>query len=165
MADSTPSARSRRATSADHEAVIAVWLRADAARGVARPPEAVTHVRDRLADPEAIVLVVETAGQVVGVTTGEPARANLGRGAVIPGLGHIGMVFVDPGHWGAGLGGVLVDDLLVELRAAGYRRVQLWVRESNDRARRLYGGRGFRPEGTRGVDDQGEPVLLMTLEL
>jgi ribosomal protein S18 acetylase RimI-like enzyme len=157
--------RSRRAVPAEVDAAIAVWLRAERARGVARSAADVAVIRARLTSQDTIVLVVERADRIAGLATGEPARTEHGRGALIPGLAHIGMVFVDPEHWGTGLGGVLVDDLLTALRTAGYRRAQLWVRIGNRRARRLYAGRGFQPTGEAGTDDTGEPIMLMARDL
>lgn len=78
---------------------------------------------------------------------GVQARADDGAGPPVEGLCHVSMVFVAPDHWGEGLGGRLVDALLVEARLRGYERVQLWTQADNARGRRLYVGRGFRPSG------------------
>ena len=68
------------------------------------------------------------------------------------------MVFVAPDRWGEGLGGRLVDALLVEVRSRGYQRAQLWTQADNARARRLYEGRGFKASG-REKDGFGERIV------
>ena len=57
------------------------------------------------------------------------------------------MVFVDPERWGRGVGGQLLDALHEEMRAGGWTTSSLWTRSSNDRARRLYEGRGYQLTG------------------
>lgn len=55
-------------------------------------------------------------------------------------------LWVDPGHRGRGVAGLLVEEALAW---AGDRRVDLWVVEGNDAATRLYVRHGFRPTGER----------------
>jgi ribosomal protein S18 acetylase RimI-like enzyme len=157
--------RIRRARAADNPALVDVWLRAEVARGVHRPPELVEFVRGRLGAVDALVLVAESYGRPVGLAVAEPAREDMGRGGAIPGLAHVGMVFTDPDHWGRGVGRALVDDLVNRLKAAGFTTAQLWVRAANERARRLYAGRGFYADGTTGTDDEGQLIIRMIREL
>ena len=71
-------------------------------------------------------------GSVVGTDRGPPpdpdetSRAQLLR------------LYVDPGHWGRGIGRRLHDTALGHLQHAGYRVVVLWVLERNVRARAMY---------------------------
>jgi ribosomal protein S18 acetylase RimI-like enzyme len=188
--------RIRLAEPVDHPALIDVWLRAEEARGVHRPPEVVDFVRGRLAGPGALPLIAETVVETdsetvvetdaetvaetdaetdsgpgergaiaIGLALGEPARVDGGRGASIPGLAHVGMVFIRPDHWGRGIGGALVDELIARLRAAGYRQAELWVRVTNDRAQRLYTARGFRPDGAERDDGAGATIIRMVTDL
>jgi ribosomal-protein-alanine N-acetyltransferase len=63
--------------------------------------------------------------------------------------GEIANLAVAPEGWGAGIGRALLD---AALREAGRRRasaVYLEVRDSNERARRLYESRGFEEVGRR----------------
>lgn len=53
------------------------------------------------------------------------------------------MVFVDPKCWGRGVGSRLLDALHGEMRARDWRTSSLWTRSNNERARRLYEGRGY----------------------
>ncbi|MGI5178245.1 GNAT family N-acetyltransferase [Dactylosporangium sp. CA-152071] len=83
------------------------------------------------------------AGTVVGMALVEPGRADDGEGALIPGYGHVSMVFVHPSHWSNGYG----QHLLRAVHALGYTRTTLWTRRSNERAQRLYAAAGYVPNG------------------
>ncbi|WIX83944.1 GNAT family N-acetyltransferase [Amycolatopsis carbonis] len=103
------------------------------------------RVREKLADPEALVLVAVVGGRVVGMVLAEEGRAEDGQGPVLPGLCHVSMVFVRPECWGAGVGAALLGAL--KERAAG--RLQLWTGVANERALALYRRVGFRASGRR----------------
>ena len=60
-------------------------------------------------------------------------------GFEVPSLG----MFVDHEHWGAGVGGALLDATVSAARALGASAVRLSVYASNPVAWRLYAGRGF----------------------
>lgn len=75
----------------------------------------------------------------------EPYREQHGSGRVRPDAGHVSMVFVAPERWGRGVGGQLLDALHLAMRARNWETSSLWTRSSNERARRLYEGRGYRP--------------------
>jgi ribosomal-protein-alanine N-acetyltransferase len=63
--------------------------------------------------------------------------------------GEIANLAVSPAGWGGGIGRALLDAALAE---AGHRRIDsvyLEVRDSNERARRLYQSRGFEEVGRR----------------
>jgi GNAT superfamily N-acetyltransferase len=57
--------------------------------------------------------------------------------------GTLGRLHVHPSRWGEGLGGLLHDAAVAELRSHGHARAGLWVIEANARARRLYERRGW----------------------
>jgi ribosomal protein S18 acetylase RimI-like enzyme len=68
---------------------------------------------------------------------------------------------------GQGVGRTLLREVLDELRAQGRDAATLWVFEANARARRLYEGMGFSPDGGRRVEDAygaQEIRLRVTLE-
>ena len=48
-----------------------------------------------------------------------------------------------PANWRRGCGGQMMDRLLADIAAAGYRAVALWVFERNARARAFYEAKGF----------------------
>jgi GNAT superfamily N-acetyltransferase len=146
----------RDGTPADVDAAVALWLASSAARRGARPPfppAAEASVRASLAAPDAFLVIAEDAGTMTGMALGVQGLADDGAGAPIAGLCHVRMVFVAPGRWGQGIGGALVDRLLVESRARGYLRAQLWTHADNVGAQRLYERRGFRRSGREKADD------------
>lgn len=52
--------------------------------------------------------------------------------------GEIWAVYVDPGHWGQGVGRALCAAADEELRKQGFTDVTLWVLKENERALRFY---------------------------
>lgn len=101
------------------------------------PPEAPPPPAPDLAEvwrrtlPAATVLVATIDGDVVG---GVAAWVD---------TGVLSQLYVDPGRWGAGVGGALHDAALAELRAVGCTHARLWVLKGNQRARRMYERRGW----------------------
>lgn len=63
--------------------------------------------------------------------------------------GEIANLAVAPGAWGTGIGRALLDASLREASARKLSAVYLEVRDSNARARHLYGSRGFVEIGRR----------------
>ena len=157
----------RLGTEADRDAAVAVWRASDEARrGGPAQPVVEDTVRSRIGLDRTWLTVAEDGGEMVGVAFAMPARADDGAGDEIPGLCHVAMVFVLPGHWGKGVGGLLLDATLDEARRRAYRRVQLWTHEDNQRSQRLYRGRGFQHEGrTKDPDDGGVQIGLWSRDL
>ena len=75
-------------------------------------------------------------------------------------VAFVQMVFVAPERWGKGIGCRLVAAVLGEAKARGFERAQLWAHAEDERARRLYEGRGFGRTGFRKAGDSGEPIVL-----
>ncbi len=48
-----------------------------------------------------------------------------------------------PQHWGMGYGGMMMDRVLADVKAAGFSEIVLWVFTDNARARRFYEAKGF----------------------
>jgi ribosomal-protein-alanine N-acetyltransferase len=63
--------------------------------------------------------------------------------------GEIANLAVAPSGWGSGTGRRLLNAALAEALARGAAAVYLEVRDSNDRARRLYHSSGFEEVGRR----------------
>ena len=63
--------------------------------------------------------------------------------------GEIANLAVDPAGWGGGVGRALLDAALAEGERRGTAAVYLEVRDSNERARRLYASRRFEEVGRR----------------
>lgn len=105
----------------------------------------------------AIFLTAEEDGKVAGYI-----------GAIVTDEeGDIVNVSVRPDRMGAGLGTALVRCLLHETDGRGIARVFLEVRESNERAIRLYEAAGFRQVGIRKdyYQKPTEDALLMRRDL
>jgi GNAT superfamily N-acetyltransferase len=143
---------------ADAPAAVAVWQRAHEARtGTPVTAPVVGIVQDRMSLPDAWFVVAED-GALVGMASCFAGRADDGTGPVVPGLCHLGGVFVEPRRWGEGIGHALVAAAVDQAAALGYQRVQLWTHESNERAQRLYRSHGFAPSGRTKTDDGGELI-------
>ena len=63
--------------------------------------------------------------------------------------GELANIGIDGTHRGRGLGSLLLDRCIELARERGVRSLYLEVRESNDRARRMYTARGFEEIGVR----------------
>ena len=50
-------------------------------------------------------------------------------------------------NWRQGYGSMMMDQVLADIKAAGYGEVMLWVFNENTRARKFYEARGFRVYG------------------
>jgi GNAT superfamily N-acetyltransferase len=149
---------------ADHEAAVGVWLAANIARLLPPGAERVARVWEKLADPGACLVVGrhDASGDVLAMALAEPGRTQDGAGAVVPGYGHVSMVFVHPDVWGLGLGGRLLQGLHERAADRGWDRTTLWTRASNVRARRLYEGRGYRTSGRQNT--LGDSDLILQFE-
>lgn len=103
--------------------------------------------------------VVEADGETVGYAILSMAA----------GEAHILNLCVDEGWRHAGLGGVLLETLLLEARLARARRVFLEVRPTNRAARALYRKFGFRVIGRRPAyypsEEGREDAVIMALHL
>ena len=81
------------------------------------------------------VLVAEAADGVAGFCT-------VGLSTDL-GWGEVYSIYLDPGHWGVGLGRDLLDAGEQALSADGHGRALLWVLDTNQRARAFYERQGW----------------------
>jgi GNAT superfamily N-acetyltransferase len=114
------------------------------------------HWRDLLADRDTDVLIAERAGRPVGMVAASP--------------GWLQSLFVVPDEWGRGAGARLHDaavELLRQHATDAEAEARLWVLEANERARRFYERRGWRPDGERRPSDfpPHPPAVRYALEL
>ncbi|MGM0555239.1 MAG: N-acetyltransferase family protein [Myxococcota bacterium] len=86
---------------------------------------------------QSVSLVADTGDGVVGFLQCGPAR-----GPQAGGNGEIYSIYVDPEHWGAGVGTALMD-IAFDFLAARFDQAVLWVVRENESARRFYKARGF----------------------
>jgi len=82
------------------------------------PGEARLAVALRAADADALELVAELDGRIVGVAMFSPATAKTGNGPEIPGLG-LGPVAVLPDYQNRGIGAALIEAGLDFIRTLG----------------------------------------------
>lgn len=83
------------------------------------------------------VLVAEDEGSVIGFCAVGPA--------IDDDWGEVFAIYVDPQHWGHGVGRDLLVAAEHSLAEAGFPRALLWVLEGNDRARVFYERQGWAP--------------------
>jgi ribosomal protein S18 acetylase RimI-like enzyme len=86
---------------------------------------------------QSVSLVAESVDGVVGFLQCGPARGS--RGAR---NGEIYAIYVDPDHWGRGIGTALMD-VALDFLAPRFNQAVLWVVRENESARRFYTARGF----------------------
>ena len=130
----------------------------DAARFIPPPPDIEDAYAEFLGalldDPDAVVLVAERHGRVIGYTyaaiEGTDFLALRGPAGVLHDLA------VDPAHREHGVGRALVNATMAALRSRGVRQTVLFTAVQNESAQRLFARAGFRPtmiEMTRELDD------------
>ena len=52
-----------------------------------------------------------------------------------------------PDRWRMGFGRKMMDEVLNDMKEAGYKKAMLWVFAENERARKFYEAKGFKTEG------------------
>lgn len=72
--------------------------------------------------------------------------------------------YVEPFFKGKGIGRALVRHVISEMKAAGVRKIFLWVLQENHAARRFYEANGFRSTGEAGLIE-GTGIVDMYYEL
>jgi GNAT superfamily N-acetyltransferase len=92
-------------------------------------------------EPDTVVTVADHDGTAVGFSTF--------RAGDRPGHGHISNLFVDPDHWGKGIGRALLARAEQEMRERQWSVGELNTQSLNTRARQLYERAGWRDTGGR----------------
>lgn len=103
----------------------------------------------------ADVLLADDGEHVQGFVTFGAARDD----DLPASTGEVYALYVRPGTWGRGVGGVLLDSALTQLTSSGRERSILWTLRSNARARRFYERRGWRLDG-REKEEKRPGVVL-----
>jgi len=107
---------------------------------------------DRLADEgETRTWNVERDGMVVGFASTRPSREL----DALPEDAEVGAIYLLADVAGTGIGDGLLDAATRDVAARGYKRITLWVLETNTRARRFYEKRGWTPDGTTKTETFG----------
>ncbi|MEY9837188.1 GNAT family N-acetyltransferase [Streptacidiphilus sp. EB103A] len=173
----------REAAAADLDAAVALWTLSHVVRRNGRPlPEAhIVSAHQRMASPEALVLLAHDSGDgadeshgepdgksdkdsehdlgIIGTIMGVQGRDDEGAGPPVAGLVHISLLSVAPDRWGQHIGRLLVEETINRAVAGGFEQAQLWTHADNLRANRLYKAMGFRRSGRVKVDDWGELLV------
>jgi GNAT superfamily N-acetyltransferase len=87
--------------------------------------------------PASPTLVAEVDGEIVGFVGVGPSRDE-------PGEGELYAIYLDPAHFGTGVGRALMQAAVGRLRELGYAEATLWVLDGNVRAERFYRLAGWR---------------------
>ena len=95
--------------------------------------------------PQTMVGVED--GVIAGFVTTGPWRD-----VSLPGYGELLALYVDPAHWGRGLGVELVSAARRRLFDGGFRFAALWLLAGNVRADRFYLRDGWMPDGEEKTD-------------
>ena len=147
----------------DIEELGPLWLalfrhHTDVATGIGRPftdeerswPHRAALYREWLAQPPSFVLIArDEAGAAAGyamVRVREPDDEVLDTWQADELIAELETFVVAEGARGQGLGSALLDGVEQELRRLGVRDLGVGVLAGNERARRLYESRGFKPE-------------------
>lgn len=145
----------------DLEPAVQVWQAANAARGREPTAERIARVRRKVRAADAVLVVAHESGTVVAMGLAEPGREDDGGGEIVPGYGHISMVFVAPHVWGRGIGSTLLSGLHQHVQARGWTRLTLWTGEDNARAQRLYAASGYWRNGRISTLPSGEQIVQL----
>ena len=87
-------------------------------------------------------VVAEVGGEIVGfVAVGASRDADA--------EGELFTIYVNPVHWGTGVGRELIRAGEERMRELGYGRVVLWMLDGNSRAQRFYESAGWTLDGER----------------
>lgn len=95
----------------------------------------------RTPDSPSRAWVAERDGSVIGYATTSPARSNW-----LPppdGAGELTNLYLDPDVIGSGVGRLLYEHAVADLRGRGFDPLVVWAFRDNPRARRFYEGRGL----------------------
>jgi GNAT superfamily N-acetyltransferase len=93
-------------------------------------------------------IVATEAGVIRGFATSAPARD-----LDVPGFGELYALYVEPDHWGRGIGVALISAARTRLVDLGFKSAVLWVLAGNVRAERFYRLDQWTADGHRRTDE------------
>ncbi len=91
------------------------------------------------------VAVLDLDGRIIGVTSMMKTRDD----DLPDSFGEIVSIYVLPEYWHQGLGKMMLEWAVKELKKQGFTDCVLWTLEDNHRARRAYEHFGFERDGAR----------------
>jgi putative acetyltransferase len=134
----------------DEDASVALWLRTwEATYPEMDFAERLDWWRERWRNtlvPAAEIVVAEAGGMMIGFVTVDPRTF------------YLDQILVAPEHWGAGVGGALIE----EAKRISPRGLDLDVNTDNVRACTFYGKVGFVVTGTGKNPTSGKPVYRLS---
>lgn len=97
--------------------------------------------------------VAETdGGEIVGICSIGPSQDDTA-------IGQLYTIYVLGAEWGRGVGSLLWEVAMAGLADLGHDTAELWVLDTNVRARSFYEGKGWTHDGVVKMDDSfGEPI-------
>jgi ribosomal protein S18 acetylase RimI-like enzyme len=112
------------------------------AGGDQTPARYASFIGSQLDEPDAVVLVAESDGKVIGYAYGSVEGYDYMslRGPA----GVLQDIIVDPASRGRGIGRLLLNSILEKLKSRGVPRVVLSTAEGNAAAQNLFASAGFR---------------------
>lgn len=125
----------RPGTRFDEDAAIEVWRACLGVRGRLPSAARIAQVRRKLRAPDALHLVAEDDGRVVGMLLAELSTEEAG-------VLHLSMLFVHPDRWRRGIGTSLLTAL-----TSRYPRVSTWTAADDEPALGAYARSGFARTG------------------
>lgn len=93
-------------------------------------------------------IVATESGGILGFATTAPTQES-----PMSNCGELCALYVDPDHWGRGIGGALVSAARSRLFDLGFRNAILWVLVGNVRAERFYVTDQWTPDRVRRTDE------------
>jgi len=117
--------------------------------------------RETFATGPRVLAAVDDHDRPLGHTMIDTYRIDQDPDRRDPSIGEIWAIYVDPDHWGTGVGYALIRAALAALPQP---EVRLWVLEANLQARAFYERNGLYPDGTRAQwSPRGSDVRLTEL--
>ena len=92
-------------------------------------------------------ILASEEGVILGFAATMPSRDE-----ELKDYGELCALYVDPEHWGRGIGVALISAVRANLLELGFRKAFLWILAGNIRAHRFYQIDGWAPDGVRKTD-------------
>lgn len=160
----------RSGTIPDIGAMVLVLERANAQRDslplptVTSDTQRIEEIHERMAHPGAWSHLVEIGGRLGGYVLGHHSSTESTIDTE-PDTEYLAHLMMEPGFWGLGIGGHLLDAAAQTARDMGNRHMVLWTAESNTRARELYERKGYLLTEGRRLSSRQIPLVLYRLNL